>query len=244
MSKSFERRRQETWIEFVVLAIRLLIDDLFGCRISKGSEENRGLFPDSEALASNHRSLISLGQQSELTFAYSESFCEEKVHFVSDAYWQSRVYCIAVRKCTEGRKRRRPSGGGFCRHKKSRKLLPYVPCTDPQRRIEQMASLATALTAVGVSFTDTLAYGLAPRSANCASFETGGMQVTCLAHAVSRHSVSPSRARWILLGFGRITEIRVKNFLAHVIARLDLVDAINMSQKVMVDSHKVEIASL
>lgn len=80
-------------------------------------------------------------------------------------------------KCMETRKRRRPSGGTLCRQKKSRRLLPYVPCTDPQRRLEQMASLATALTSLGVEFTDSLSYGLAPRSANRADNEKGGMQV-------------------------------------------------------------------
>ncbi|KAG0571258.1 hypothetical protein KC19_VG001000 [Ceratodon purpureus] len=80
-------------------------------------------------------------------------------------------------KCIGTRKRRRPSGGTLCRQKKSRRLLPYVPCTDPQRRLEQMASLATALTSIGVEFTDSLSYGLAPRSANRAEYEKGGMQV-------------------------------------------------------------------
>lgn len=84
---------------------------------------------------------------------------------------------FAETKCIETRKRRRPSGGTLCRQKKSRRLLPYVPCTDPQRRLEQMASLATALTSLGVEFTDSLTYGLAPRSANRADNERGGMQV-------------------------------------------------------------------
>jgi hypothetical protein len=84
---------------------------------------------------------------------------------------------IAELKCIETRKRRRPSGGTLCRQKKSRRLLPYIPCTDPQRRLEQMASLATALTSIGVEFTDSLSYGLAPRSANRAENEKGGMQV-------------------------------------------------------------------
>ena len=83
----------------------------------------------------------------------------------------------AEMKCIETRKRRRPSGGTLCRQKKSRRLQPYVPCTDPQRRLEQMASLATALTSIGVEFTDSLSYGLAPRSANRAEMEKGGMQV-------------------------------------------------------------------
>lgn len=83
----------------------------------------------------------------------------------------------AVIKDMEARKRKRPSGGALCRQKKSRRLLAYVPCTDHERKIEQMASLATALTSIGVAFNDSLAYGLAPRSANRAVNEKGGMQV-------------------------------------------------------------------
>ncbi|KAK9144047.1 hypothetical protein Syun_013447 [Stephania yunnanensis] len=42
-----------------------------------------------------------------------------------------------------------------------------------------MASLATALSATGTKFSDELTYmhGMAPRSANCAALEDGGMQV-------------------------------------------------------------------
>lgn len=42
-----------------------------------------------------------------------------------------------------------------------------------------MASLATALMATGTEFSNDLTYvpGMAPRSANCAAFENGGMQV-------------------------------------------------------------------
>jgi predicted lipoprotein with Yx(FWY)xxD motif len=40
-----------------------------------------------------------------------------------------------------------------------------------------MASLATALTSVGVVFTDKLLYSLAHRMANNAKLEKGGMQV-------------------------------------------------------------------
>lgn len=63
--------------------------------------------------------------------------------------------------------------------KKSRKLLPFNPIEDPVRRLEQMASLATALTATGTEFSNELTYiaGMAPRSANCAVFERDGMQV-------------------------------------------------------------------
>lgn len=74
------------------------------------------------------------------------------------------------------KKRKRPS---IARSKKKRKLLPYTPTEDPQRRLEQMASLATALNASGTKFSNELTYrpGLAPRSANCAALENGGMQV-------------------------------------------------------------------
>ena len=63
--------------------------------------------------------------------------------------------------------------------KKKRKLLPFVPSEDPKRRLEQMASLATALTATKTEFSNELTYmpGMAPRSANCPALEHGGMQV-------------------------------------------------------------------
>lgn len=63
--------------------------------------------------------------------------------------------------------------------KKKRKLLPFNPTEDPERRLEQMASLATALLASCTEFSDELTYrpGMAPRSANCAALEIGGMQV-------------------------------------------------------------------
>ncbi|CAI0397486.1 unnamed protein product [Linum tenue] len=63
--------------------------------------------------------------------------------------------------------------------KKRRKLLPFNPSEDPDRRLEQMRSLATALLASGTRFSDDLTYrrGMAPRSANQASLEKAGMQV-------------------------------------------------------------------
>ena len=66
--------------------------------------------------------------------------------------------------------------------KKKRKLLPFNPIEDPLRRMEQMASLATALTTTGTEFSDELTYmpGMAPRSANQAIHEHGGMQVSDL----------------------------------------------------------------
>lgn len=60
--------------------------------------------------------------------------------------------------------------------KKGSRLLPYVPTSDPQRRLEQMASLAAALTSIGLDFSDSLSYGYAPRTANRSAHEKGGMR--------------------------------------------------------------------
>ncbi|PIN14456.1 Histone-lysine N-methyltransferase [Handroanthus impetiginosus] len=75
------------------------------------------------------------------------------------------------------KKRRRTSG--LVMSKKSRRLLPFTPSEDPARRLEQMASLATALTATGTEFSNELTYveGMAPRSANSPAHERDGMQV-------------------------------------------------------------------
>lgn len=63
--------------------------------------------------------------------------------------------------------------------KKRRRLLPFNPSEDPNRRLEQMASLATALMTTGATFSNELTYvpGMAPRPANSARLEKGGMQV-------------------------------------------------------------------
>lgn len=63
--------------------------------------------------------------------------------------------------------------------KKKRKLLAFSPTEDPDRKFEQMASLATALKASASKFSNELTYraGMAPRSANRAALEKGGMQV-------------------------------------------------------------------
>ncbi|CAL5364852.1 unnamed protein product [Camellia sinensis] len=75
------------------------------------------------------------------------------------------------------KRRRRASMLVF--HKKRRRLLPFTPTEDPARRLEQMGSLASALTALHMEFSDQLTYmpGMAPRSANQAEFENHGMQV-------------------------------------------------------------------
>lgn len=76
----------------------------------------------------------------------------------------------------EVKRRRRHS---ICMYKKKQRLLPHVPSKYPDQRLRQMASLATALTSIGVDFSDDLTYipGLASRSANRVEFERGGMQV-------------------------------------------------------------------
>ncbi|XP_009597715.1 probable Histone-lysine N-methyltransferase ATXR5 [Nicotiana tomentosiformis] len=83
-------------------------------------------------------------------------------------------------KCTsaqDSRKRRKRCSLVF--HKRRRRLLPFTPTEDPPRRRVQMTSLASALTALNMEFSDELTYmpDMAPRSANCAKFESGGMQV-------------------------------------------------------------------
>ncbi|KAL4351412.1 hypothetical protein GQ457_06G043160 [Hibiscus cannabinus] len=76
------------------------------------------------------------------------------------------------------RKRRRRSVS-LVLLKKRRRLLPFIPSEDPNQRLKQMGTLASALTAMQMEFSDELTYssGMAPRSANQAKFENGGMQV-------------------------------------------------------------------
>ncbi|KAK4416740.1 putative Histone-lysine N-methyltransferase ATXR5 [Sesamum alatum] len=84
-------------------------------------------------------------------------------------------------KCTspQDAKKRRRRSSTLVFHKKRRRLLPYIPSEDPARKLAQMGSLALALTAQGMEFSNELTYmpGMAPRSANQAIFENGGMQV-------------------------------------------------------------------
>jgi len=76
-------------------------------------------------------------------------------------------------------RKKRKRGGGLVVSKKKRKLLAFVPSEDPKRRLEQMASLATALIATETEFSNELTYmpAMAPRSANRPALERGGMQV-------------------------------------------------------------------
>lgn len=76
------------------------------------------------------------------------------------------------------RKRRRRSGP-LVYQKKRRRLLPFIPSEDPGERLKQMGTLASALTALQMEFSDDLTYSpsMASRSANQAKLEEGGMQV-------------------------------------------------------------------
>lgn len=95
---------------------------------------------------------------------------------------------FGIEKCTDKNdkwepvqdaRRRRRRTGSLVLQKKKRRLLPFVPSEDPNRRLAQMRSLASALTALQMEFCDELTYfsGMAPRSANRSIFESGGMQI-------------------------------------------------------------------
>ncbi|CAI5515583.1 unnamed protein product [Closterium sp. Naga37s-1] len=82
-------------------------------------------------------------------------------------------------------KKRVPGSGSSGRRKRqtrvklSRKLFAHRPVPDPERRLEQLRSLATALTAIGARFVDGLEYPFkaVPRGMNEPGREVGGMQV-------------------------------------------------------------------
>ncbi|KAG9131669.1 hypothetical protein Leryth_009419 [Lithospermum erythrorhizon] len=78
------------------------------------------------------------------------------------------------------KKRRRRSGPPVF-HKKRRRLLSFLPTEDPARRIFQLESLASALTALKMDYTDRLTYlpYMATKSANQAKFENKAMQILC-----------------------------------------------------------------
>ncbi|XP_042495467.1 probable Histone-lysine N-methyltransferase ATXR5 [Macadamia integrifolia] len=98
-------------------------------------------------------------------------------------FFQIQKHSDASDKCAspqDTRKRRRRCKT-LVMYKKKRRLLPFHPTEDPKRRLQQMGSLATALTALHMEFSNDLTYmpGMAPRSANQARFEKSGMQVLC-----------------------------------------------------------------
>ncbi|KAF8730763.1 hypothetical protein HU200_016626 [Digitaria exilis] len=88
------------------------------------------------------------------------------------------------------RKRRK---GCLVMQKKRMGILPFVPSEDRDRRLEQLASLATALTSSKAEFTNELTYvpNMAPRSSNQARLEEGGIQVL---HKKDKETIEMCRA--------------------------------------------------
>ncbi|KAL2638896.1 hypothetical protein AAZX31_06G144800 [Glycine max] len=82
------------------------------------------------------------------------------------------------KRSSQDAKKRKKCSRPLVLHKKKRRLLPFVPTKDLNRRLKQMGSLASALTALNMEFSDHLTYlpGMAPRCANQALLENGGMQ--------------------------------------------------------------------
>ncbi|ESQ40914.1 hypothetical protein EUTSA_v10013971mg [Eutrema salsugineum] len=89
------------------------------------------------------------------------------------------VDCSDQRPVTKETRKYRRRSCSLTVKKRKRKLLPLVPSEDPDQRLKQMGTLASALTALGIKYSDDLTYitGMAPRSANQSKFEKGGMQV-------------------------------------------------------------------
>ncbi|XP_074568344.1 putative Histone-lysine N-methyltransferase ATXR5 [Curcuma longa] len=77
----------------------------------------------------------------------------------------------------DGKKRKRRSIVMY--KKRRRRLLPFNPTEDPALRLQQMGSLAAALTAMNMEFSNELTYlpTMVDRSSNRANLEKGGMQV-------------------------------------------------------------------
>ncbi|KAF9667304.1 hypothetical protein SADUNF_Sadunf15G0008900 [Salix dunnii] len=84
----------------------------------------------------------------------------------------------STQKISQDIQKKRKRSSSLVMSKKRRKLLPFNPSEDRERRLEQMRSLATALTAAGTEFSNELSYrpSMAPRSANKSALEKGGMQ--------------------------------------------------------------------
>ncbi|XP_010312470.1 probable Histone-lysine N-methyltransferase ATXR5 isoform X2 [Solanum lycopersicum] len=104
-----------------------------------------------------------------------KSFSQKKIvdFFRIQKESQMVVKCSSAQDIKKRRKR------SLVFHKRRRRLSLYIPTEDPHRKLVQMASLASALTALDMEFSDELTYmpGMARKSANSANFESGGMQV-------------------------------------------------------------------
>ncbi|KAM1054901.1 hypothetical protein ACFX15_002105 [Malus domestica] len=97
---------------------------------------------------------------------------------ISD-FFRIQRFAESPQKINQDCRKRRRRASSLVVSKKKRKLLPFIPTKDCTRRMQQMASLATALMATGTEFSNELTYipGMAPRWANCADLEREGMQV-------------------------------------------------------------------
>ncbi|KAL7612771.1 probable Histone-lysine N-methyltransferase ATXR5 [Lactuca sativa] len=105
------------------------------------------------------------------------------------SFSQTKIFdFFKIKKCTassvkrispQDSRRRKRRTCPIVHHKKRRRLLPYTPSNDTDKRLEQMRSLACALTSLNMEYSDDLTYSfdMAPRGANMSSFENGGMQV-------------------------------------------------------------------
>ncbi|KAG6535537.1 hypothetical protein ZIOFF_000559 [Zingiber officinale] len=87
------------------------------------------------------------------------------------------VVVILQLEVTDGKKRKRRSIVMY--KKRRRRLLPFNPTEDLALRLQQMSSLAAALTAMNMEFSNELTYlpTMVDRSSNQANLEKGGMQV-------------------------------------------------------------------
>ncbi|XP_057432265.1 probable Histone-lysine N-methyltransferase ATXR5 [Lotus japonicus] len=83
---------------------------------------------------------------------------------------------IAPSRDARRRRRSRP----LVAQKKKRILLPFIPSEDPDQRLKQMGSLASALKALHMEYIDHLTYmpGMAPESANVSNLEMGVVHQT------------------------------------------------------------------
>ncbi|XP_022723236.1 uncharacterized protein LOC111280281 isoform X2 [Durio zibethinus] len=64
----------------------------------------------------------------------------------------------STEKLSQSNIRKRKRASGLAMSKKKRKLLAFYPTEDTQRRLGQIASLATALNASGTEYSDELIY--------------------------------------------------------------------------------------
>ncbi|XP_037487656.1 histone-lysine N-methyltransferase ATXR6-like isoform X3 [Triticum dicoccoides] len=98
---------------------------------------------------------------------------------IVDFFKIQRRPAAAAAEPPEGKKRKRKATSALVVSEKKSRKLPFTPSKDPVRRLTQMASLATALTATSVVFSNDLTYvpDMASWSANQSALVAGGMQV-------------------------------------------------------------------